>query len=85
MVENDNNKLRAERKSLVPSTSKSTELSKKKKEKKTVDKKTTKKQKVSIEKLRKVYKILIDDELPDIADEIAERKKLLVSIKKTLK
>jgi hypothetical protein len=49
-----------------------------------VDKKT-KRSPVAIDKLRKAYKILIDDPLPEIDDEKAERKKLIASIKKVLK
>lgn len=50
------------------------------------DKKTKpKKPKLAIETLRRVYRIVIDDPLPDYDDEAVERKKLLAAIKKVLR
>jgi predicted secreted acid phosphatase len=49
--------------------------------------KKEKKSKISLDKLRKVYTIVVGDDLPDFDDmsEDAERKKLIVAIKKDLK
>lgn len=49
--------------------------------------KKEKKPKISLDKLRKVYKLVVDEILPDFDDmsEEAERKKLIAAIKKGLK
>jgi hypothetical protein len=49
--------------------------------------KKEKKPKISLDKLRKVYKLVVDEVLPDFDDmsEEAERKKLIAAIKKGLR
>jgi hypothetical protein len=61
----------------IPSkSSNGTKLTKTKKETKA---------KISIDKLKTVYTILINDPLPDEDDEISERKAIISAIKKVLK
>jgi hypothetical protein len=50
-----------------------------------VEKKKEKKPKISLDVLRKIYKLAVDENLPYSDDESAERKKLITAIKKVLK
>ena len=63
------------------------EYKKAKTEKPDKKEKKEKKPKISLEQVKKVYKILVSEELPDYSDisDDAERKKLITAIKKVLK
>lgn len=69
----------------MPKVSKTKSLAEVKGKGKPEKKVKAKKPKLSIEILRRIYKLAIDEPLPDCDDEVVERKKLLAAIKKILR